>query len=86
VIFPMNALANYQLQELGKISGRLSPQPVTFVRYMGQEREEERLRIAAAPPDILLTNFMMLTLLMTRQDPVDRLAWHRKHRFLGAGR
>ena len=27
------------------------------------------------PPDILLTNFMMLELLMTRQDDLDRASW-----------
>jgi hypothetical protein len=38
----------------------------------GQESSEERERIRAAKPDILLTNFMMLELLMTRQNPLDR--------------
>ena len=32
----------------------------------------ERRRIANEPPDILLTNFMMLELLMTRQEEIDR--------------
>jgi hypothetical protein len=72
IIYPMNALANSQLKELEKFPGRLSPQPVTFDRYTGQERDEERRRVAANPPDILLTNFMMLELLMTRQDELDR--------------
>jgi Lhr-like helicase len=72
IIYPMNALANSQLEELGKFPGRLSPPPVTFARYTGQEREDERERIRTTPPDILLTNFMMLELLMTRQDPLDR--------------
>jgi ATP-dependent helicase YprA (DUF1998 family) len=35
---------------------------------------DERRRIAETPPDILLTNFMMLELLMTRQDELDRQA------------
>jgi ATP-dependent helicase YprA (DUF1998 family) len=34
--------------------------------------EEERDRIREAKPDILLTNFMMLELLMTRQSTLDR--------------
>ena len=46
--------------------------PVTFARYTGQEGEDERRRISREPPDILLTNFMMLELLMTRQDELDR--------------
>lgn len=46
--------------------------PVTFERYTGQEGMETRERISNSPPDILLTNFMMLELLMTRQDDIDR--------------
>src|SRR5690606_9623145 len=45
---------------------------VTFARYTGQEDTEERQKIRHNPPDILLTNFMMLELLMTRQDELDR--------------
>ena len=75
VIYPMNALANSQLKELEKfieqsgLPDRLRP---TFARYTGQESQEERERIREAKPDILLTNFMMLELLMTRQNTLDR--------------
>ncbi len=75
VIYPMNALANSQCEELEKFLYRGYPQgqyPVTFGRYTGQESQEERERMAAEPPDILLTNFMMLELLMTRQDDTDK--------------
>jgi DEAD/DEAH box helicase len=71
----MNALANSQMKELEKfleqsgLSGQLRP---TFARYTGQESQEERQRIREAKPDILLTNFMMLELLMTRQNALDR--------------
>ena len=40
-------------------------------RYTGQESQEDRQRIADDPPDILLTNFMMAELLLTRQDDLD---------------
>src|SRR5439155_15901683 len=40
--------------------------PVRFARYTGQERDEEKQRIIAEPPDILLTNYVMLELLLTR--------------------
>jgi hypothetical protein len=40
--------------------------PVTFALYTGQEDEEEKEKIRSAPPDILLTNFVMLELLLTR--------------------
>ena len=73
VIYPMNALANSQLEELAKfMPDRPEGKPVTFARYTGQETTEQKQAVAANPPDILLTNFMMLELLMTRQDPLDR--------------
>ena len=74
VIYPMNALANSQLEELDKFTlertrrAARSPSPATRDR----KTPEERRRIADNPPDILLTNFMMLELLMTRQDELDR--------------
>lgn len=73
VIYPMNALANSQLEELKKYVGNVEGEsPITFAKYTGAENGEERRRTAENPPDILLTNFMMLELLMTRQDPLDR--------------
>ena len=75
IVYPMNALANSQIKEIGKfISQAGLPDDLRPVvrRYTGQESQEERLAIAANPPDILLTNFMMAELLLTRQDDVDR--------------
>jgi len=73
VIYPMNALANSQLEELGKFLADQGDDPhVTYGRYTGQEDQDERQRLASNPPDILLTNFMMLELLMTRQDDKDK--------------
>lgn len=74
IIYPMNALANSQLKEIDKfISQSGLPehlQPV-IKRYTGQENQEERQKVAANPPDILLTNYMMAELLLTRQDGLD---------------
>lgn len=73
IIYPMNALANSQLEELGKfLADYGSKPPVTYGRYTGQESDEDRQYLASNPPDILLTNFMMLELLMTRQDDKDK--------------
>lgn len=73
VIYPMNALANSQLEELKKFLGSdRATRAVSFGRYTGQESDEERQVMAANPPDILLTNFMMLELLMTRQNDIDK--------------
>ena len=73
IIYPMNALANSQREELDKFVANVpGAPPITFARYTGQESSDERERISRNPPDILLTNFMMLELLMTRQEDVDR--------------
>lgn len=75
IIYPMNALANSQLKELEKfveqseLPKNLKP---TFARYTGQESDAERDIIKESKPDILLTNFMMLELLMTRQNERDK--------------
>lgn len=69
VVYPMNALANSQLGELEKYLCHGMPggkPPVTFARYTGQEREDDRRRILDDPPDILLTNYVMLELVLTR--------------------
>ena len=65
VVYPMNALANSQLGELEKFLGTDKPQ-VSFRRYTGQESRAERDAILASPPDILLTNYVMLELMLTR--------------------
>lgn len=75
IVYPMNALANSQREELQRYvesAGLEDPLRPTFARYTGQERDDERRAIAAKKPDILLTNFMMLELLMTRQDELDQ--------------
>lgn len=69
IVYPMNALANSQIGELEKFLHRgyeASGAPVTFRRYTGQESDEERKEIIAKPPDILLTNYVMLELVLTR--------------------
>ncbi|MGM0561143.1 MAG: DEAD/DEAH box helicase [Pseudomonadota bacterium] len=72
IVYPMNALANSQANELDELLGEKSQRKVTFSRYTGQESQDDRTRIMKDPPDILLTNFMMLELLMTRQSELDR--------------
>lgn len=71
IVYPMNALANSQLGELEKFlrfgydDGK---GPVTFARYTGQENDDEKKRTMGSPPDILLTNYVMLELILTRPD------------------
>ncbi|MGJ6980684.1 DEAD/DEAH box helicase [Aestuariimicrobium soli] len=76
IVYPMNALANSQRGELEKflVNGYgEGHEPVTFARYTGQESLEERDRILATPPDILLTNYVMLELVLTRPEERARL-------------
>ena len=71
VVYPMNALANSQAEELGKFLDKGYPEgrsPVRFARYTGQERGAAREAIRSDPPDILLTNYMMLELMLTRSE------------------
>ncbi|MFM1816406.1 MAG: hypothetical protein RLZ98_3101 [Pseudomonadota bacterium] len=85
VIYPMNALANSQFDELEKFLQRgyaAGGQPVTYARYTGQESNEERNRIISTPPDILLTNYVMLELLLTRRHEQRLIGAARDLRFL----
>ena len=73
VVYPMNALINsqekaleedYQRQYEKATGGK--PFPITFGKYTGQSKQDSRIDIHENPPDILLTNYMMLELLLTR--------------------
>lgn len=76
IVYPMNALANSQMGELKKFlqHGFADGQePVTFARYTGQESPDERAKILAHPPDVILTNYVMLDLVLTRPDERQHL-------------
>ena len=71
IVYPMNALINSQMEELKKYADTYQNSagasfPITFNAYTGQTANEVRQDIIASPPDILLTNYMMLELLLTR--------------------
>lgn len=69
IVYPMNALANSQLGELEKfLYYGFDQPPVTFARYTGQDDDVTRNQIKANPPDILLTNYVMLEYIMTRPE------------------
>jgi hypothetical protein len=68
LVYPMNALINSQEDEIEKFASAFNGNfPITFAKYTGQEGQEERERIKNEEPDIILTNYMMLELIMTRQ-------------------
>ena len=57
IVYPMNALANSQRDELDKFLSPTGEKPlVRYARYTGQEKHEERQAILNNPLDILLTN------------------------------
>lgn len=60
------------LDALEKETGRKFP--VSFRKYTGQEDQDKRAQTEAEEPDIILTNYMMLELAMTRKGD----AWFRK--------
>lgn len=71
VVYPMNALINSQSGEIKKHADRYKALagtafPVTFGQFTGQENEATRDEMRRNPPHILLTNYMMLELMLTR--------------------
>ncbi|MFH1466560.1 MAG: DEAD/DEAH box helicase [Pseudomonadota bacterium] len=85
IVYPMNALANSQEGELEKFLCHGFPEghpPVTFRRYTGQEKEDQRKAIIENPPDILLTNYVMLELVLTRPNERRLVEAARGLRFL----
>lgn len=71
VVYPMNALINSQFKEIEKFKKTYEekyskPFPITFGQYTGQETEEQKEKLRENPPHILLTNYIMLELVMTR--------------------
>ncbi|MCI0720513.1 MAG: DEAD/DEAH box helicase, partial [Acidobacteria bacterium] len=71
IVYPMNALINSQLKALQAYAEKRAESPVRFARYTGQERQDDRDRILADPPHILLTNYVMLEYMLLR--PAERL-------------
>lgn len=79
MVYPMNALINSQDDAITRFLSNLpdDQQSVTHARYTGQESEARKREIQANPPHILLTNYVMLELMLTRPDEfafVDRTA------------
>ena len=71
LVYPMNALINSQEEELKKLAAGYEANtgttfPLKFAAYTGQTKSEVRKQVIDSPPDILLTNYMMLELLLTR--------------------
>jgi hypothetical protein len=88
IVYPMNALINSQTNEFNiykknyeNATGRTFP--ITVGQYTGQEKSGPRAEMQENPPQILLTNYMMLELLLTRlQERKIRDAIYSNLRFL----
>lgn len=71
IVYPMNALINSQTEELTKFKNNYEKEtgqtfPFTFAQYTGQEKQQQRLEIRENLQNIILTNYMMLELILTR--------------------
>ncbi len=69
LVYPMNALINSQEIGINAFLSNLPPEQRDLVRvrrYTGQERDHEKREIQENPPHILLTNYVMLELMLTR--------------------
>ena len=72
IVYPLNALINSQEAALKGFEENFIKRtgnnlPFTYAKYTGQEKQEDREKVISNPPDILLTNYMMLELLMVRK-------------------
>ncbi|MEQ9186976.1 MAG: DEAD/DEAH box helicase [Cryomorphaceae bacterium] len=68
LVYPMNALINSQEEEIKKYAEKFgNADDITFGKYTGQESTADREAMKSEVPDIILTNYMMLELIMTRQ-------------------
>ena len=101
LVYPMNALINSQVEELKKFEQNYldssgEPLPFTFEQYTGQTPPETRDRINESAPNIILTNYMMLELMLTRQSEerirtsiftnLTHLVFDELHTYRGASR
>ena len=66
LVYPMNALINSQEEELRKFLKNVPDTHIRVEKYTGQESQTKRIAIQNDPPQILLTNYVMLELMLSR--------------------
>lgn len=71
IVYPMNALINSQYEEFKRYEENYKKStgkafPISYGQYTGQESQAVRETMRERPPHVLLTNYMMLELLLTR--------------------
>ena len=68
ILYPMNALANDQVSRLEQAIAAAPGCGVRYALFTGDTSQEERTRIRMDAPDILITNYVMLDWMLTRQE------------------
>lgn len=63
ILYPMNALASDQLRRIEKAIG---DEAITFGIFIGSTPQTQRKKMLDQPPDILITNYVMLDRLITK--------------------
>src|SRR6185437_9608599 len=76
IVYPMNALINSQEDAINEYKNNYEAEkktlfPINVKKYTGQESQQQRKEIKDNPPHILLTNYMMLELILTRSEDVS---------------
>ncbi|MEH2321724.1 DEAD/DEAH box helicase [Nostoc sp.] len=66
LVYPMNALINSQEEELRKFLKQVPNTHIRVEKYTGQEKLDKKTEIQNNPPQILLTNYVMLELMLSR--------------------
>ncbi|WP_239113096.1 DEAD/DEAH box helicase [Halomicronema sp. CCY15110] len=66
LVYPMNALINSQKQEFDKFLGEVGGTHIRVEQYTGQENLAQKTSIQQNPPQIILTNYVMLELMLSR--------------------
>ena len=80
LVYPMNALINSQKEEFDKFLGQ-SNSHIRVEKYTGQESLKQKTEIQNNPPQVLLTNYVMLELMLSRTHE-DRLVASPELKFL----
>ena len=66
LVYPMNALINSQKEEFDKFLSQVPGSHIRVEQYTGQESLAKKTEIQNHPPQIILTNYMMLELMLSR--------------------
>jgi hypothetical protein len=81
LVYPMNALINSQKQEFDKFLREVGSTHIRVEQYTGQENLTQKTNTQQNPPQIILTNYVMLELMLSRTHE-DKLVGSQDLKFL----